>query len=222
MKKGILFLLCLFPLMVVSAEEKESVTLSKCVDGDTAVFLVNGEEKKYRFLAIDTPESVHPTKGEEAFGKEASTFTCDALTNAKSIEVEYDEASGKQDKYGRGLAWIYVDGVMLQKTLIEKGLAEVAYIYGKYQYVDELCALQKTAISNKIGIWENGKRKEGYCKTKSNSTTKNTATKKVKHTKSEEDLFMEKTLELMKKYPVYAPFILVIAGGYFILKRKKK
>lgn len=41
---------------------KKEVKLSKCVDGDTARFILNKEEIKARFLAIDTPESVHPTK----------------------------------------------------------------------------------------------------------------------------------------------------------------
>lgn len=209
------------PLFSVDASERENVSLVKCVDGDTAVFKVQEEEVKFRFLAVDTPESVHPTKEKEAFGKEASTFTCDALTNAKTIEIEYDEASSKKDKYGRGLAWIYIDGVMLQKTLIENGFAEVAYIYGKYKYVEELCELQGQAILNKKGIWADGTREEGYCKTKSNSTTKKTTKTKKESSKNEEDEFVEDVLAFIEKYPVYAPFVLVVGGVYVIIKKKK-
>ena len=71
-------------------EEKESdlkievVTLEECVDGDTARFRTSSNEViKARFLAVDTPETVHPTKGVEPFGKDASNYTCTTLTNAK-------------------------------------------------------------------------------------------------------------------------------------------
>lgn len=130
-------LLTLYPTSIFALAKRE-VKLSKCVDGDTARFILNKEEIKARFLAIDTPESVHPTKGVEPYGKEASEYTCNALKNAKKITIEYDSDSDKTDKYKRHLVWVYVDDVLLQKTLIEKGYAKVAYLYGKYQYTDEL------------------------------------------------------------------------------------
>ena len=48
-------------------------------------FLINGKEETVRFLAVDTPESVHPKKDLEYYGKEASNYTCNALKNAKKI-----------------------------------------------------------------------------------------------------------------------------------------
>jgi len=68
---------------------------------------------------------------------------CDALTNAKTIELEYDDGSDETDKYGRTLAWVYADGKLLQRELVKQGLAEVKYIYGDYAYTDELKS-QKT------------------------------------------------------------------------------
>ena len=132
---------------------KEKVKFSKCSDGDTAWFIINGEEKKVRFLAIDTPET-GGEKGVEKYGKEASNYTCNALKNAKEIYLEYDGASDKEDKYGRILAFVYVDNILLEKDLIEKGLAKVAYIYGDYEYVDELRETETKAKEQKIGIWE--------------------------------------------------------------------
>lgn len=134
------------------AAQKYEVTLYKCVDGDTAWFYINGEKIKTRFLAINTPESTNKI---EAYGKEASEFTCKELTQAKKIEIEYDDNATKTDKYNRDLVWVYVDGKLLQEKLIESGLAEVKYIYGKYKYVDDLKSLEKTAKENKIGIWSN-------------------------------------------------------------------
>lgn len=130
---------------------KEKVLFSKCSDGDTASFIINGKEKKVRFLAINTPEIGDNI---EPFGKEASEYTCNKIKNAKEIYLEYDGASDKEDKYGRVLAFVYVDGKLLEKELIQNGLAKVAYIYGDYEYVDELRKEEEIAKSKRIGIWQ--------------------------------------------------------------------
>ena len=135
----------------VSASEKIEVTLSKCVDGDTAWFLLDGEEIKARFLAIDTPESTNKI---EAFGKEASEYTCNLLNNATKIEIEYDENSDKLDKYDRHLVWVFIDNELLQDLIIQKGLGEIEYIYGDYKYLTKLEASELMAKTNRLGIWQ--------------------------------------------------------------------
>jgi micrococcal nuclease len=139
----------------VSAEiiGNDIVKFSKCVDGDTAKFLLDGKELNTRFLAVDTPETKHPQKGVEPFGPEASEYTCNKLKNAKTIKLEYDKAAGKTDKYGRYLAWVWVDGSLLNKELISKGLAKVAYLYGKYTYTAELQQAEQVAKYNNLNIW---------------------------------------------------------------------
>ena len=42
------------------------------VDGDTIDVLIGGAEYRVRYIGIDTPETVDPTRGEEPHGKEAS------------------------------------------------------------------------------------------------------------------------------------------------------
>ena len=155
MKKYMGFLFCLMMIpSFVFAGETEIVTLDKCVDGDTANFKTSsGTVYKTRFLAVDTPETVHPTKEVEAYGKEASDYTCETLTNAKEIKLEYDDNSDREDKYGRTLAWVWVDGVLLQQSLVEKGLAEVAYLYDDYQYTFLLQDAEVVAKANKVGQW---------------------------------------------------------------------
>ena len=155
MKKYMGFLFCLMMIpSFVFAGETEIVTLDKCVDGDTANFKTSsGTVYKTRFLAVDTPETVHPTKEVEAYGKEASDYTCETLTNAKEIKLEYDDNSDREDKYGRTLAWVWVDGVLLQQSLVEKGLAEVAYLYDDYQYTSLLQDAEVVAKANKVGQW---------------------------------------------------------------------
>lgn len=154
MKKAfILILLFLCSTLAISANTRVQVELKKCTDGDTAHFLINGHDTTVRFLAIDAPEY---TKEKDPFGKEASEFTCQALKNADTIELEYDDGSQKRDKYGRDLAWVFVDGELLQKQLVAEGLAEVRYVYGDYAYTDELYEAQELAKQNKRYLWSEG------------------------------------------------------------------
>lgn len=149
-KLFITFIIFTFIFSVDSVYAKELVTLSKCVDGDTAWFYLNDEEIKTRFLAIDTPES---TNKKEPYGDEASKFTCDTLTNAKKIEIEYDENSDKLDKYDRHLIWVWVDDTLLQANLLKEGLAEIKYLYGDYKYTEMLDKIEEEAKKEKVNIW---------------------------------------------------------------------
>ena len=146
MKKLIIAILVMF----IYITPTYAVEFERCIDGDTAKFIVDEEEVSVRFLAIDTPE--YTTK-KEVYGKEASEFVCEALNNAKKIELEYDPDSDKEDKYGRLLAWIWVDGSLLQKDIIDEGLAEVAYLYGDYLYTEELQKAELIAKENELNIW---------------------------------------------------------------------
>lgn len=138
-------------LFIVNVDaQKLEVTLDKCVDGDTAWFYLDNEEIKARFLAIDTPES---TTKKEAFGKEASDFTCNLLKNANKIEIEYDDNSDKLDKYDRHLVWVFVDDNLLQDLIIKNGLGEVEYLYGDYKYTSILEASEILAKTNRVGMW---------------------------------------------------------------------
>ena len=87
------------------------------------------------------------------YGKEASEYTCEKIKNAEVLELEYDEDSDKLDKYNRHLVWVFVDGELLQKKLVSKGYASVAYLYGDYKYTSELEEAEQDAEDNKLGIW---------------------------------------------------------------------
>ena len=159
MKRLVIILLFLICLNVQA--ESSVVTLDKCVDGDTAWFNYNGNREKFRFLALDTPETVHPAKQIEAYGKDASEYTCNLLSNAKKLVVQFDDGSEKLDKYDRYLAWIWVDDELLQEKLISVGYGKVAYIYGDYLYTKSLCKVQSSVYKEKLGLWKDEKS-QGY------------------------------------------------------------
>ncbi|GAB6461221.1 endonuclease YokF [Bacillus luti] len=122
-------------------------------DGDTLkVKLENGKTESVRFLLVDTPETRHPKMGVQPFGPEASAFTKKYAPIGKQIELEFDVS--EREKYGRLLAYVWVDGQMLNRMLVEQGLARVAYIYApNTKYVDYLKEEQTKAQQAKRGIW---------------------------------------------------------------------
>lgn len=135
------------------SNERIGVQYSKSVDGDTAKFKLNEEIITVRFLGIDTPETVHPSLGEQPYGKEASNYTKEKLQNANKIELEYDSNSSKTDKYGRHLAWIWVDDSLLQEELIKEGLAQTYMLQDNYTYAWILQEKQEEAKEEKVGMW---------------------------------------------------------------------
>lgn len=151
--KKVVILLSIFFIGLNTVYAKEIVEFSDCVDGDTIKVIKNKKEYTVRMLAIDTPESVHPTKGVEYYGKEASEYTCNTVKNAKKLELEYDDNSEKEDKYGRLLAWVFTDDILLQQQLVENGYAKVAYLYDDYKYTKELEKKQELASIKNLGIW---------------------------------------------------------------------
>jgi micrococcal nuclease len=134
----------------------------KVVDGDTMDILINNKKETVRLLLVDTPETVHPTKPVEPFGPEASKFAKETLTG-KDIKIEMDVSD--RDKYGRLLAYLYIDNKMFNEMLLEKGLARVAYVYPpNIKYVDHFRDIQKKAQVSGIGIWsiENYAQEDGF------------------------------------------------------------
>ncbi|MEH7885002.1 thermonuclease family protein [Bacillus sp. JJ1609] len=130
--------------------------LVDCIDGDTAVFNVNGKEYKTRFLYIDSPES---TTSLEPFGPEAAEFTCSFLKQGK-ITLETD-GRNLFDKYGRLLAWVWVGDKLHQEEITKAGLVEDFYDYGNYKYENRIWAAMDYAKSNHKGLYASSKpRKE--------------------------------------------------------------
>ncbi|EMW5775420.1 thermonuclease family protein [Enterococcus faecalis] len=137
----------------ISNDQRIPADFVRHVDGDTTVFKIEGKEQKVRFLLIDTPETVKPNTKVQPFGLEASKRTKELLSTASEITFEYDQGD-KKDRYGRALGYIFVDGTLLQKTLVREGLARVAYVKEpNTKYLLELEEAQEKAKNESLGIW---------------------------------------------------------------------
>ena len=123
------------------------VTIARVVDGDTVV-TITGE--RIRYIGIDTPETVHPYKAVEFYGKEASNKN-KSLVEGKTVELEKDVSN--KDKYGRTLAYIWLGNEMINAKLVAEGYA-YAYTYPPdVKHSEYFVALQRLAQQNKLGLW---------------------------------------------------------------------
>lgn len=169
------------------------VELVKSIDGDTISVMFEGKKENVRMLLIDTPETSHPKLGVQPFGPEAKSYTKELVEQAKKLELEFDIGPNR-DKYSRLLAYVYADGKMVQESLLEQGLARVAYIYPpNTRYVDKFDDLQRISRNKAIGIWsvENYAQEDGFhpeehegatasnSNSNSNSTSTSTTASKV-------------------------------------------
>lgn len=199
MKKIILLIFVLFIIPINVYAKKIKVKLDTCIDGDTVSIIIDNEERKVRFLAVDAPE----IDKDEPYSTEAKEFTCNLLTNSKNIYLEYDKKSDKEDKYERILAWVWADDTLVQKELVKDGYAKVAYLYDEYKYTNELSKYESEAKEHKLNIW--GDYKE---------------TKKEKEKKKKKiDIYLDR---LDKSYEI---LVIIIAGTLALitlyLRRKK-
>lgn len=161
MKKTIIILAMLsvlLPIRINALESSEitsdTVTLSKCVDGNSARFMLGLSEIKVKFLGIDVEEKIKDKSTGQIDENYISNYVCEALTSAKKITIEYEPGIEKEDKYGRIQAWVIIDDELLQEDLLKNGYAKVMYLNDEYTYKDEIKEAQDYAQENRLGIWE--------------------------------------------------------------------
>lgn len=136
----------------LGARAGEFKTVVRVVDGDT---IVVGPNEKVRLIGVDTPETVHPKKSVECFGKDAKEFTR-RVVEGKTIRLILDEVNKSRqhkDRYRRTLAYVYLeDGTMLNRELIRQGYAH-AYTRFPFRYLVEFRELERAARTENVGLW---------------------------------------------------------------------
>lgn len=137
--------------IIISSCVKKLVTVSRVVDGDTIEVQWEGKPEKIRFIGVDTPETVHPTIGEEPFGKEASQYTKNQLEGQQvyiCLDVE------ERDRYGRLLGYAFLqNGTFFNSRLIVNGYAQVATFPPNVAWVPLFTFFQTEARNARRGLW---------------------------------------------------------------------
>lgn len=121
--------------------------VKRVIDGDT-LELSAGE--RVRLIGVDTPETKDPRKPVQYFGREAAEFTR-RMVEGKRVRLEYDWE--RRDKYGRTLAYVYLeDGTFLNAEIIRQGYG-FAYTRSPFKYLEEFRKLEQEAREAGRGLW---------------------------------------------------------------------
>jgi len=146
-KLSIFVIPILILFFLLSTSHAEIYKVKRAIDGDT-LLLINGE--KVRLIGVDTPETKHPQKPVEYFGKEAYLFT-KQMVDGKEARLEFDRR--KRDKYGRLLAYVYLlDGTFLNAEIIKQGYGK-AYTRFRFKYMEEFRRYEREARESRRGLW---------------------------------------------------------------------
>ncbi|MDO8516764.1 MAG: thermonuclease family protein [Nanoarchaeota archaeon] len=124
---------------------KQEVFVEKVIDGDT-LELENG--MSIRLLGINTPEKNMPHYSD------AKEFLDELVLN-KTVILEFN-SENKNDKYGRTLAYIFIDKTFVNKEILERGFGNL-YYYDSDKYTEELIKAEQWAKNNNLGIWKKSK-----------------------------------------------------------------
>ena len=125
----------------------EQVVVERAIDGDT---LLLADGRRVRLLGIDTPETKHPNRPPEPWGAEASAFTRDRI-EGRTVGLFFD--TELTDRYGRTLAWVAIDGSLLNVELVRAGLSRAVLLSPlRPDFRRQLQAAEKAAVADRLGI----------------------------------------------------------------------
>ena len=96
----------------------------RIIDGDTVEIEYEDVLTSVQLIGVNAPETVHPSKPIEPYGKEATAFLQKLLLH-KFVYFEFDR--NKRDKYDRLLAYVYRDSddLFVNIELIRQGYGKV-------------------------------------------------------------------------------------------------
>ncbi len=138
---------------LITSAQLDPITarVERVIDGDTIRVRHQGKSYTVRLIGVDTPETKHPTKAVQYFGREASAFTKAAL-EGKTVLLQKDRTGDTVDRYGRWLRYVLLDGDNFNARLIRDGYAH-AYRRFPFSKRMEFIQLEEQARRRGIGLW---------------------------------------------------------------------
>ncbi len=124
----------------------------RVVDGDTIEVQLGATREKVRYIGVDTPETKHPAKGVECYGRQASELNARLVAGARVRLVRDVE---ERDRYGRLLAYVYRarDGLFVNAELARRGYAQPLPIAPDLRHADRFARFARVARAQGRGLW---------------------------------------------------------------------
>jgi micrococcal nuclease len=145
-----LWLLSVALAVPAGAQATLEATVVRIVDGDTIHVRLGDHLEKVRYIGVNTPELHHPTKGEEPGGRVAA-FANRELVAGRSVRLELDAQT--RDRYGRLLAYVWVDDTMVNAELVRRGFAQVMTVPPNVRHQSLFLELERQARAAGRGLW---------------------------------------------------------------------
>ena len=138
--------------------QKEGIKVFSVIDGDTIKYRdENWKLQSVRLLWIDAPESnTVRYKKTECYGKEAKDYLTERL-KGQYIQISFDNEQ-TTDRYGRLLAYVSLDGQLINEELIAKGFAKEYTYKQNYQKQELFKKAEEKAKADQRGM-----RNPKYC-----------------------------------------------------------
>ncbi len=126
--------------------------VTRVVDGDTIEVQLGATREKVRYIGVDTPETKHPAKGVECYGRQASDFNA-RLVAGERVRLVRDVE--QRDRYGRLLAYVYRirDGLFVNAELARRGYAQPLPIAPDVRHAGRFANLARDARRQGRGLW---------------------------------------------------------------------
>ena len=124
------------------------------IDGDTLLISVFGVETTVRLIGVDAPESVHRDSSKNTPEGELASLWMKRFIEGKRVTLEYDQE--RKDQYGRTLAYVYVNGIMVEDALLSAGMARTLTMEPNTRYQHHFELLEKQARDGGNGFWGTG------------------------------------------------------------------
>ena len=120
--------------------------MTKHTDGDTLWLSGIG---KVRLIGVDTPEVYGD---DECYGRQASAFVERTLPLGST--VRYRLGTEERDRYGRALAYVYLDGGrFLNLLLVRRGFAQVLTVPPNVEFAERFAGAARRARAAGRGLW---------------------------------------------------------------------
>jgi micrococcal nuclease len=122
-------------------------TCVRVIDGDT--ILLDGGER-VRLIGVDTPELHREGTPVQYYAREAKAFTA-RLVEHRRVGLAYDRE--RHDRYGRTLAYVYLeDGTFVNLEIVRRGFG-LAYTRFPFRFMDQFRAAERAAREAGAGLW---------------------------------------------------------------------
>jgi len=119
------------PAPPIRAGDRFIVPFVRVVDGDTIKVNWHGEETSVRMLGIDTPE-----RGQPGY-REATRHLRKMIGPATMVQIEFETGRPRRDRYGRLLAYVWLDGKNLNVEQVRAGHSRFITRYGRGKHAEE-------------------------------------------------------------------------------------